>query len=80
MRFKNKSLGFYDTKSGRTIKDSREKSDGLQKFLKAQGKKFIGGIVANTNSKNFSGRWMCYTGQGSELKTDDFSDWKLLEV
>jgi len=79
VRFKNGSLGLFDTKSGNTIKDAREKSDGLQKFLK-EHKGISGGIVANTNPKDFSGRWMCYKGKGIELNPDDFSNWELLEI
>jgi len=79
VRFKNGSLGLFDTKSGNTIKDAREKSDGLQDYLKKH-KEIFGGIVANTNSKDFSGRWMCYKGQGTELNPDDFSNWELLEI
>jgi len=78
-QFKNGSLGLFDTKSGNTIKDAREKSDGLQKFLK-EHKGISGGIVANTNSKDFSGRWMCYKGKSTELNPDDFSNWELLEI
>jgi type III restriction enzyme len=79
VRLKNGSLGLFDTKSGNTIKDAREKSDGLQDYLKKH-KEIFGGIVANTNSKDFSGRWMCYKEQGTELNPDDFSNWKLLEI
>jgi len=79
VRFKNRSLGLFDTKSGRAIKDAREKSDGLQKYLK-EHKGIIGGIMTNTNSNDFSGRWMCYKGQSSELNPDDSSDWELLEI
>lgn len=79
VRLKNGSLGLFDTKSGNTIKDAREKSDGLQDYLKKH-KEIFGGIVANTNSKDFSGRWMCYKGKSTELIPDDFSNWELLEI
>ncbi|MDD5738739.1 MAG: DEAD/DEAH box helicase family protein [Candidatus Pacebacteria bacterium] len=79
VRLKNGSLGLFDTKSGNTIKDAREKSDGLQDYLKKH-KEIFGGIVANTNSKDFSGRWMYYKEQGTELNPDDFLNWKLLEI
>lgn len=79
VRFKNGKTGLFDTKSGNTIKDAREKSDGLQEYTKKH-KNISGGIVANTNSKDFSGRWMCYKGQGTELNPDDFSNWELLEI
>jgi len=79
VRFKNGSLGLFDTKSGNTIKDAREKSDGLQDYLKKH-KEIFGGIVANTNSKDFSGRWMCYKEKGTGLNPDDFSNWELLGI
>jgi len=79
VKFKDGKIGLFDTKSGNTIKDAREKSDGLQDYIKKH-KNISGGIVANTNSRDFSGRWMCYKGQGTELNPDDFSNWELLEI
>ncbi len=76
---KNGKIGFFDTKSGNTIKDAREKSDGLQNYIK-KNQNFFGGIVANTNSRDYTGRWMCFTGVGNELSPDDFSNWELLEL
>jgi len=75
VKFKNDFVWLFDTKSGNTIKD--------QKYLEEQnkkGKNLSGGIVTNTNSKDFSGRWMCYKKQGSDLNPDDFSNWELLEI
>lgn len=83
VKFKNGTTGLYDTKSGRTIKDAKEKSDGLQEYIETQnkiGKKFVGGIVANTNSKDYSGRWICYKGQSTDLVPDQFSNWETLEI
>lgn len=83
VRLKNGSIGLFDTKSGRTIKDAKEKSDGLQQYLKDQNKKGMklsGGIIANTMSKDFSGRWMIYTDKGSALNPEDFSNWELLGI
>ncbi|KKS54349.1 MAG: DNA/RNA helicase, superfamily II [Candidatus Gottesmanbacteria bacterium GW2011_GWA1_42_26] len=83
VKFKDESLGLYDTKAGRTIKDAKEKSDGLLKFIDIQnknGKKMVGGIVANTNQRDYSGRWVCYKGQSTDLVSDDFSNWETLEV
>ncbi len=79
VKFKEGKIGLFDTKSGNTIKDAREKSDGLQEYAKKH-KNISGGIVANTNSKDFSGRWMCYKRQGKELNPDDFSNRELLEI
>jgi len=79
VKFKNSSIGLFDTKSGNTIKDAREKSDGLQAYLKKH-KGLVGGIVANTDPREFKGRWMCYKKQGKDLNSDDFSNWELLEI
>ena len=79
VKFKDGKIGLFDTKSGNTIKDAREKNDGLQDYIKKH-KNISGGIVANTNSKDFSGRWMVYKGKGAELNPDDFSNWELLEI
>ena len=74
--------GLVESKSGRNIKDARGKSDGLQAYLKRHGKKnkLFGGIIANTDSQNFSGRWMVYTGSGTELAAGKFDNWEVLEV
>lgn len=83
VQFKDGRIGLFDTKSGRTIKDAQEKSDGLQTYVEEQNKKggrLLGGIVANTNSQTFSGRWMIYKGVGSNLAVNDFSNWKVLEI
>lgn len=79
LKYKDGKIGLFDTKSGNMIKDAREKSDGLQEYIKKH-KKLLGGIVANTNSKDFTGRWMCYKGRGIELNPNDFSNWELLEL
>lgn len=81
--FSNGSIGLFDTKSGRTIKDAREKSDGLQQYIQEysdNGRNIVGGIVANTDSNNFSGRWMVFKGQSADLNPEDFSNWELLEI
>lgn len=82
VHFKNGSLGLFDP-HGMHLADFRSKSDGLQKYIREQNKKdknLAGGIVANTNPNDFSGRWMCYKGQGSELNPGVFSNWELLEI
>ena len=50
VRYKDGTIGLYDTKSGMTIRDSKNKSDGLLAYISAQSKKnkkIIGGIVAH---------------------------------
>jgi len=79
---KDGRIGLLDTKSGRTIKDAKNKNDGLQKYIKERNKKgqsLFGGIVANTK-RDFSGRWMVFTGKSENLKLDDFTNWELLEL
>ncbi|MCD6282915.1 DEAD/DEAH box helicase family protein [bacterium] len=74
-------IGLFDTKSGRTIEDSVEKSDGLQHYTaKNRSQKVFGGIVANTDQRNFAGRWMVFSGKGEDLRVGDFSNWDLLEI
>ena len=82
VKFSDGRIGLFDTKSGRTIKDAREKSDGLQAYLREYGKRknLFGGIVSNTDPHTFNGRWMIYTGAGTDLAVDDFSNWNLLEI
>jgi hypothetical protein len=55
----------------------------LQEYVEAhnkKGKKMVGGIVANTNPRDYTGRWVCYKGQSSDLVPDDFSNWETLEI
>ena len=82
VKFKDGRIGLFDTKSGRTIKDAKEKSDGLQAYIKKHGKRknLFGGIVANTDSNNFKGRWMVYTGAGADIAVGDFGNWKVLGI
>lgn len=82
VKFNDGRVGLFDTKSGRTIKDAREKSDGLQAYLKEHGKNknLFGGIIANTDSKNFNGSWMIYTGAGTDLAYGDSNNWDLLKI
>lgn len=83
VKYKDGSIGLLDTKSGRTIKDAKEKSDGLQEYIKANNKidrKLSGGIVSNTEAANFTGRWMVYRGNSRDLVQDNFSNWNLLEL
>ena len=82
VKLKDGRIGLLDTKSGWTIKDAREKSDGLQAYLKEHGKKknLFGGIVTNTKPQNFNGSWMIYTDASADLVVDDFSNWNVLEI
>lgn len=83
VKFTDGSIGLYDTKSGRTISDSKEKSDGLLAYIKEQnhlGKNLKGGLVTNSNQIYNTGAWLVYTGEGKDLNKDDLSNWDYLEV
>jgi hypothetical protein len=45
-----------------------------------QGKNLFGGIVANTDQRKYRGRWVYFDKPSKELKDDDFSNWKNLEL
>ena len=81
VQFKDGRIGLFDTKSGQTIKNALEKSDGLKIYIKEHGKekKLVGDIVANTDSRNFKGRWMLYPSSSSNLNINDLSKWDLLD-
>ena len=76
--FKNKKIGLFDTKSGFTIKSSKEKSDGLQKYIKQNNKlNLVGGIVTNTNNKTYKGSWVYFLQESEKMKSDDLNNWDL---
>ena len=76
--FKNKKIGLFDTKSGFTIKSSKEKSDGLQKYIKQNNKlNLVGGIVTNTNDKTYKGSWVYFLQESEKMKSDDLNNWDL---
>ena len=81
VQFKDGRIGLFDTKSGRTIKDALEKSDGLKIYIEEHGKekRLVGDIVANTDSQNFKGRWMIYPGSSGDPNINDLSKWELLD-
>lgn len=76
--FKNKKIGLFDTKSGFTIKASKEKSDGLQKYIKLnKNLNLIGGIVTNTNNKTYKGSWVYFLKESEKIKTENLNNWDL---
>jgi len=80
--FKNNTIGLFDTKSGNTLRDSKEKSDGLQEYIKDQnkkGKKLIGGIVTNTDQIELTGRWVYFDGNSKDLNDIYWDKWKNLD-
>lgn len=81
--FNNGEIGLYDTKSGRTILDAKNKSDGLQKYIKVRsekGKVLKGGIITNTDPRDYLGRWIIFKGNSKDLKVNNYSNWETLEL
>jgi len=76
--FKNNKLGFFDTKSGRTIDEAKNKCDGLQNYIGKNKKNFVGGLVSNSDQMNYRGRWLLYTGKGKELNSKNIKNWENL--
>lgn len=80
--FKGGRIGLFDTKAGWTLKQAGSRNEGLYHYIQSQnkkGKELFGGIVTNTDQRNYQGRWIYFDKPSKELKGDDFSNWKTLE-
>ncbi len=81
VKLKDGRIGLFDP-HGTYLSDLGPKSDGLQKYIRDEnkkGKKLFGGIVANTDPRDYKGRWIYFDKTSKELK-NDFSNWKNLEL
>ncbi|QLG69868.1 MAG: Type III restriction enzyme, res subunit [Candidatus Woesebacteria bacterium] len=59
VKLKDGRLGLFDP-HGTQLSDFGPKSEGLNKYIDEQnkkGKKLFGGIIANTDQRNYRGRW-----------------------
>jgi len=77
VKLKDERIGLFDP-HGTQLSDFGPKSDGLQKYIKEEnkkGKKIFGGIVANTDLRDYKGRWIYFDKSNKELR-NDFSNWK----
>jgi len=73
---KDGKIGLFDL-HGIQLSDLGPKSEGLQKYIKEQnkkGKKFFGGIVANTD-RNYRGRWVYFDKASNYFKDNSFENW-----
>ncbi|MBT9174912.1 MAG: hypothetical protein DDT22_00577 [candidate division WS2 bacterium] len=80
---KDGRIGLLDTKSGFTQKLAGPKIEGLHRYIQNEnkkGKNLFGGIVANTDPKSYRGRWIYFDKASRELRDNDFSNWKNLEI
>jgi type III restriction enzyme len=78
VKLKDGRIGLFDTKAGLTKQVAGPKIDGLYEYIQKEnkkGKKLFGGIVVNTDSRNYKGRWIYFDKSSKELR-NDFSNWK----
>jgi type III restriction enzyme len=83
VKLKDGRIGLFDTKSGFTQKLAGSKIDGLYNYIhneNKKGKNLFGGIVVNTDQRDYRGRWVYFDKTNKELKDNDFSNWKNLEL
>ena len=83
VKFKDGRIGLFDPKSGFTLNLAGPKSDGLFNYIQSENKKvknLFGGIVVNTDQRDYRGRWIYFDKTSKELKDNDFSNWKSLEL
>lgn len=72
-------IGLFDTKSGITLKVSGPKIDGLHDYIKKEnekGKNLFGGIVTNTDQREYKGRWIYFDKTSSEFTANNLNNWK----
>ena len=78
VKFKDGSIGLFDTKSGMTAKDAGLRAEALQKYMKElnrKGRKLWGGIAIPRGENIFINDKDKY-----EYNPNDFSSWKVLEL
>jgi hypothetical protein len=69
-------------RTGFTLNLAGPKSGGLFNYIQSENKKcknLFGGIVVNTDQRDYRGRWVYFDKASRELKDNDFSNWKNLE-
>lgn len=82
VKLKDGRIGLFDTKVGLTKQVAGPKIDGLYNYIQSEnkkGKNLFGGVVTNTDQKNYRGRWVYFNKTSKELK-NDLSNWADLEL
>jgi type III restriction enzyme len=82
VKFKDGRVGLFDT-HGTYLSDFKAKADGLYKYIQNEnkkGKKLFGGLVMNTDLKNYKGNWIYFDRTTENLKDNDLSNWKDLLI
>ncbi len=82
VKTKDEKIGLFDP-HGLQLADFEVKSDGLQKYIQQEnkkGEKLFGGLVANTDSIHYKGRWVCFNKLSKDLKRGNFNNWQDMEL
>jgi type III restriction enzyme len=82
VKLKDGRIGLFDTKSGFTQKLAGPKIDGLFSYIQNEnkkGKNLLGGIVVNTDQRNYRGKWVYFGRASKELIDNDFNNWRNLD-
>lgn len=78
VRFKDGTIGIFETKQGMTAKDAKERAEALQRYTREQdkdGRKIIGGIAIYVN-----GTWRYNDNSEYTYNPSDLSSWKVLSI
>ena len=70
-------VGLFDP-HGTFLSDFGPKSDGLRQYIQKEnkkGKKLFGGIVVNTDQRNYRGRWVYFGKTSKDFKDNSFDNW-----
>lgn len=82
IKYKDGRVGLFDTKSGYTIDIAGPKIKGLREYLTIEAKKhkgLFGGIIANTDTNNYKGKWVLFSKNEKDL-TNNFDEWADLDI
>lgn len=83
VKLKDERIGLFDTKAGLTKEVAGPKIDGINKYIKDEkkkGKNLFGGIVTNTDDRNYRGRWVLYEKTSKKFKNDSYDNWSDLII
>jgi len=83
VKLKDGRIGLFDTKAGFTQKLAGPKINGLFNYIQSENKKrknLFGGIVTNTDQRNYHGRWIYFDKPKEKLKDNNFDNWVDLEL
>ncbi len=78
VQMKDGRVGLFDT-HGIHLSDFKAKAKGLADYIKKEnkkGRKLFGGIVTNSDQRNYKERWLICDQFESEKNIKDFSKWK----